>query len=162
MSQEEATLEDINLNQLEGLSLVKVRDIEYKINLDDSIWKAGPVKFAQEPAWHQNGQIRPSSARGLATSNNTKWLKKMAPFQNFQIFPSVDPYPSELRQLLRILNEENPWIVKSQEIIQKLVVTKFTTEIVPRDNSQMNPEELKKWQDTPMEVPFIHEELTQN
>jgi len=162
VSQEEATLDDKNLNQLEGLSIVKVRDIEYKINLDDSIWKAGPVKFAQIPAWHQNGQIRPTSARGLATSNNTKWLKKMAPFENFQIFPSVDPYPSELRQLLRILNEENPWIVKSQEIIQKLVVTKFTTEMVPRDNSQMNPDELEKWQDTPIEVEFFDEKVTPN
>ena len=152
--------EDKNLNQLEGLSLVKVRDVEYKINLDDSIWKAGPVKFAQEPAWHQNGQIRPTSARGLATSNNTKWLKKMDPFQNFQIFPSVDPYPAELRQLLRILNEENPWIVKSQEIIQKLVVTKFTTEIIPRDDTMMTPEELKTWQDTPMKVPFFDDEVT--
>jgi len=162
VSKKEATLEGKNLNQTEGLSIVKVRDIEYKINLDDSIWKAGPVKFAQIPAWHQNGQIRPTSARGLATSNNTKWLKKMAPFENFQIFPSVDPYPSELRQLLRVLNEENPWIVKSQEIIQKLVVTKFTTEMVPRNNSQMNPDKLKKWQDTPMDVPFFDDEVTPN
>lgn len=159
---EEPTLEDKTLNQLEGLSLVKVRDIEYKINLDDSIWKAGPVKFAQVPAWHQNGQVRPSSARGLPTSNNTKWLKKIDPFKNFQIFPSVDPYPSELRQLLRILNEENPWIEKSQLIIQKLVVRKFSTEALPRGSEEMSPEQLEKWQDTPMEVPFFDDDVTPN
>jgi len=156
----EATLEEKNLNQTEGLSLVKVRDIEYKLNFDDSIWRAGPVKFAQIPTWASNGQIRPSSARGLATSNNTKWLKKMDPFANFQIFPSVDPYPAELRQLLRILNEENPWIVKSQEIIQKLVVTKFTTEVVPRKNEELNPDELEKWQNEPIEVPFFDHKVT--
>jgi len=104
VSTQEPTLEDKNINQIEGLSLVKVRDIEYKLDIDDKIWKAGPVKFAQKPAWAVNGQIRPSSSRGLPTSNNTKWLKKIDPFKNFQIFPSVDPYPSQIRQLFRILN----------------------------------------------------------
>lgn len=160
MSEVEPTLDEKTINQKEGLSIVKVRNVEYKLNLDDSIWKNGPLKFAQEPAWAANGQIRPSSARGLATSNNTKWLKKMDPFTNFQIFPSVDPYPAELRQLLRILNEENPWIVRSQKIIQKLVVREFTTEVIPRDTLGMTPEELEKWKETPMEVPFFDEEVT--
>jgi len=164
VSTEGAVPADENLNQIEGLSIVKVRDIEYKINLDDSIWKAGPLKFAQMPTWATNGQVRPSSARGLPSTNNTKWLKKMAPFENFQIFPSVDPYPAELRQLLRILNEENPWIVKSQEIIQKLVVTKYTTEILPRDDIDMDedPGAMEVWADTPMKVPFFDEETTPN
>lgn len=160
MSEVEATLDEKTINQKEGLSIVKVRNVEYKLNLDDTIWKNGPVKFAQTPAWAANGQIRPSSARGLATSNNTKWLKKMDPFQNFQIFPSVDPYPAELRQLLRILNEENPWIVRSQKIIQKLVVREFTTEVIPRDTLGMTPEELEKWKETPMDVPFFDEPVT--
>lgn len=160
MSEVEPTLDEQTINQKEGLSIVKVRNVEYKLNLDDTIWKNGPVKFAQTPAWAANGQIRPSSARGLATSNNTKWLKKMDPFQNFQIFPSVDPYPAELRQLLRILNEENPWIVRSQKIIQKLVVREFTTEVIPRDTLGMTPEELEKWKETPMDVPFFDEPVT--
>ena len=158
----ESTTENENINQKEGLSLVKVRDVEYKINIDDSIWTAGPVKFAQTPAWAQNGQIRPTSKRGLATSNNTKWLKKMDPFKNFQIFPSVDPYPSELRQILRILNEENPWIVRAQQIIQKLVVRNFTTEIIPRDNMEMEPEALESWQNEPIDVPFFDKPVTPN
>lgn len=160
MSEVEPTLDEKTINQKEGLSIVKVRNVEYKLNLDDSIWKNGPVKFAQTPAWATNGQIRPSSARGLATSNNTKWLKKMNPFQNFQIFPSVDPYPAELRQLLRILNEENPWIVRSQKIIQKLVVREFTTEVIPRDTLGMTPEQLEEWKNKPMDVPFFDEPVT--
>ena len=152
------TLDGENLNQKEGLSIVKVRDVEYKLNLDDSIWKAGPLKFAQKPAWAQRGLIRPESKRGLPTTNNTKWLKKIDPFKNFQIFPSVDPYPSQLRQLLRILMEENPWIEKSQLIIQKLVVRKFSTEIVPRGSEEMSPEQLAQWQETPMDVPFFDDE----
>lgn len=160
MSIPEPTLDDENLNQQEGLSIVKVRDVEYKLNIDDSIWKNGPVKFAQEPAWHQKGNIRPESKRGLPTSNNTKWLKKIDPFQNFQIFPSVDPYPSELRQLFRILLEEHPWIEKSQILIQKLVVRKFTTEIVPRGSEELSPEELEAWQNEPMDVPFFDSKVT--
>lgn len=160
MSEQEVLPGDKTINQLEGISIVKVRDVEYKIDLDDKIWKAGPVKFAQKPAWAQTGLIRPPNKRGLPNSNNTKWLKKINPFQNFQIFPSVDPYPSELRQLLRILNEENPWIVRAQLIIQKLVVRKFTTEVTPRSNMEMAPEELEKWQNTPMQVPFFDKEVT--
>ena len=122
MSKTEAIPEDENINQKEGISIVKVRDVEYKLDIDASIWERGPVKFAQIPAWSSRGQIRPESKRGLPGTNNTKWLKKMAPFENFQIFPSVDPYPAQLRQLFRILNEENPWISRAQTIIKKLVV----------------------------------------
>jgi len=162
LSTTDATLDDKNINQLEGISLVKVRDIEYKLDIDDKIWTAGPVKFAQAPGWAKNGQIRPSSARGLPSSNNTKWLKKMDPFKNFQIFPSVDPYPSQLRQLFRILNEENPWVSRAQTIIQKLVVRSFTTEILPREGEELEPEALEKWQETPMDVPFFDEQVTPN
>ncbi len=162
MEDTDSSLEDKSLNQTEGLSIVKVRNVDYKIDLDTEKWTNGPQKFAQAPAWSQEGLVRPSSKRGLPTSNNTKWLKKIDPFKNFQIFPSVDPYPAELRQLLRILNEENPWIEKSQEIIQKLVVRKFSTEIVPRDNQEATPEELEKWADTPMKVPHFDKEKTPN
>lgn len=153
MSDADSTLEEKTINQQEGLSIVKVRDVEYKLDIDDSIWKAGPVKFAQAPAWAQDGQIRPSSKRGLPGTNNTKWLKKIDPFKNFQIYPSVDPYPSTLRQLFRILNEENPWVARAQQIIQKLVVREFTTEVVPRADIELEPEELKAWQDKPMDDP---------
>ena len=128
------TLDDKNINQLEGISIVKVRDVEYKLELNTDIWTSGPVKFAQAPTWAKNGQVRPTSSRGLPTSNSTKWLKKIDPFKNFQIYPSVDPYPAEIRQLFRILNEENPWIVRSQKIIQKLVVRKYTTKILKYPN----------------------------
>lgn len=149
-----------NINQNEGISLVKVRDVEYKIDIDDSIWKSGPEKFAQMPSWADKGLIRPSNKRGLSSTNNTKWLKKIAPFANFQIYPSVDPYPSELRQMFRILNEENPWVSRAQTIIQKLVVKPFATDILPRNSEELNPEELEKWQNTPIEVPFFDEEVT--
>jgi hypothetical protein len=164
VSEIEALPGDKNINQLEGISIVKVRDVEYKLDIDDSIWKKGPEKFAQIPAWSSRGQIRPESKRGLPTTNNTKWLKKMDPFANFQIFPSVDPYPSQLRQLFRILNEENPWISRAQTIIQKLVVTPFTTEIVPRDSDELEPEALATWQDTVLDPspPFFDQPVTPN
>ena len=157
MSSADATLENENINQTEGISIVKVRDVEYKIDIDDKIWKDGPVKFAQVPAWSQDGMLRPSSKRGLPSTNNTKWLKKIAPFKNLQIFPSVDPYPSELRQLFRILNEENPWVARAQQIIQKLVVRPFTTEILPRHSDELEPEQLASWQETPIECPYFDE-----
>ena len=162
MSDESSTLDDKNINELEGLSIVKVRDVEYKIDLNTKIWTAGPSQFLNVPGWAEKGQIKPSSKRGLPTSNSTKWLKKMDPFKNFQIFPSVDPYPAVLRQLLRILNEENPWIEKSQIIIQKLVVRKFTTEMVPRGSEELEPDQLEKWRETPMDVPFFDEPTTPN
>lgn len=162
MSSADSTLEDKTINQKEGISIVKVRDVEYKLDIDPKIWTAGPEKFAQAPGWSEQGLIRPSSSRGLPSSNSTKWLKKMDPFKNFQIFPSVDPYPAELRQLFRILNEENPWVSRAQTIIQKLVVRPFTTDIVPRGADEIDPEKLKAWQDTPIEVPFFDEPVSPN
>lgn len=160
MSKQDVLPGDKTINQLEGISIVKVRDVEYKIAIDDKIWKSGPQKFAQVPAWAERGQVRPETKRGLPSSNNTKWLKKIDPFKNFQIFPSTDPYPSALRQLFRILNEENPWVSRAQTIIQKLVVREYTTEIVPRKDLELEPEELKKWQETPMPVPFFDQPVT--
>lgn len=149
-------------DQKDDYSVVRVRNVEYKLDIDESKWKDGPQKFAQAPAWAENGLIRPPNKRGLPTSNKTKWLKKIDPLQNFQIFPSVDPYPAQLRELFRVLNEENPWIERSQTIIQQLVVRPYTTEILPRKNDELNPDELAKWQETPMEVDFFDNPVTPN
>jgi len=153
VSKEELTLDEKTLNQKEGISIVKVRNVEYKLDIDDSIWRNGPQKFAQMPTWAKGGQIRPPNKRGLPGTNNTKWLKKMAPFKDFQIYPSTDPYPATLRQLFRILNDENPWVSRAQTIIQKLVVREFTTDIFPRGEFEVEPEALEKWRDTPLENP---------
>lgn len=163
MSDTFSTINDENANTNKGLSVVKVRDVEYKLDINDSIWKAGPLKFAQAPAWSKDGMVRPTTKRGLPGTHNTKWLKKISPFKNFQIFPSVDPYPSELRQLFRLLNEENPWVARAQQIIQKLVVREFSTEIMPRKDDEINPEELEAWQqETAMEVPYFDAPVTPN
>ena len=153
MSITDVTLTDENSDQEIQYSMVRVRDVDYKLDINTDIWTSGPVKFAQVPAWARNGAIRPPNKRGLPSSNNTKWLRKMDPFRNFQIFPSVDPYTAEQRQLFRILNQENPWVARAQQIIQKLVVREFTTEMIPRGVSEedMSPEQLKQWQDTPLE-----------
>lgn len=161
-SESEATLDGDNINAKKGISIVKVRDVEYKLDIDDSIWTKGPTKFAQMPTWAKNGNVRPDNKRGLPSTNNTKWLKKMAPFKNFQIFPSTDPYPANLRQLFRILNDENPWVSRAQTIIQKLVVREFTTDIFPRGDLELEPEALEKWRDTPLPdpVPFFDKSET--
>ena len=91
MSDTFSTLNDENANTNKGLSVVKVRYVEYKLDINESIRKAGPQKYAQAPAWSKDGMVRPTTKRGLPGPHNTKWLKKIPPFKNFQIFPSVDP-----------------------------------------------------------------------
>ena len=72
-----STITDENANTNSGLAVVKVRDVEYKLDINDSIWKAGPRKFAQAPAWSKDGMVRPTTKRGLPGTNNTKWHNKI-------------------------------------------------------------------------------------
>ena len=76
MSDTFSTINDENANTNNGLSVVKVRDVEYKLDINDSIWKAGPLKFAQAPAWSKDGMVSPTTKRGLPGPHNTKPLKK--------------------------------------------------------------------------------------
>ena len=91
MSDTFSTLTDENANTNKGLSVVKVRDVEYKLDINDPIWKAGPLKFAQAPSWSMGGMVRRTTKRVLPGTHNTKWLVKIPQFKQFQIFPSVDP-----------------------------------------------------------------------
>ena len=116
-----STIKDENANPTEVLSGVKLRHVAYKLHINDAIWRAGPLKFAQGPAWSKDGIVRPTTKRGLPGTHNTKWLKKNSPFKNFQMFPSANPYPSELRQVFRLLKEENHSVARAHPIRQQLV-----------------------------------------
>ena len=50
MSETVSTINDENDKTKKGLSVVKVRDVENKLDINDSSWKAGPLKFAQAHA----------------------------------------------------------------------------------------------------------------
>ena len=54
-------------------------------------------------------------------------------------------------------------MARGQQIIQKLVVREFATEIMPRKDDEINPEELEAWQqETAMEVPYSGAPVTPN
>ena len=72
-----STINDENATTNKGLSVVKVRDVEYKLDINDDIWNAGPLKFAQAPAWSQDGMVSPTTKCGLPGTHNPKWLKKI-------------------------------------------------------------------------------------
>ena len=92
MSDTFSTINDVNANTNKSLYVVKERDVEYKLDINDSIWKEGPLKFAQAPAWTKDGKLRPTTKRGLPGTYNNKWLQKSSPVKNFNISPSGDPY----------------------------------------------------------------------
>ena len=120
-----STITDEKANTNNGLSVVKMRDVEYKLYINDSIWKAGPLKFAQATAWSKDGMVRHTTKRGLHGTHNTTSPKKISPSKTLQISPSVAPYPAELRELFRMRDEENPRLALAQQIIQHLVASEF-------------------------------------
>ena len=93
MSDTFSTINDENANPNKGLSIVKVRDVEYKQDINDSNWTAGPLKFAHAPAWSQDGMVRPATKTALPGTHNTNSLKQTTTLKNVQIFPPVVPYP---------------------------------------------------------------------
>jgi len=137
---------------------VRVVNTDYSIKIDDSKFTKSRTKFAQLKGWDErpnNGQ-----RRNLPNTKDFKQLARPAPLKNYIVYPSTDPYSGTLRQLLKTINEECPWVDKSNEIMQHLVVSAAHREAMPRENLEMKPEELEKWQNKPIKVPFFKEKMT--
>jgi len=124
------------------------------LDLDEKIWTNGPFKIAQMQGWQKQGLKRPPTRHGLLKTKDDKTLHKIQPFKNLVIYPSIDPVPPNLRALFRVLMEENPWIIRANTIIQQLVITHSTRTAMPRQRQKMSPENLKKWKDIAIPIPY--------
>ena len=150
--------------KLDSISVVRVKEAQWEIKLDVTPWTAGPSRFRNVPSWANSGLKRPPKNATWNTKKNPNFrdLQRQspdpkAPFADLTIFPSVDPYPATLRALFRLLMEENPWIQRANIIIQKSVCTKAIREAEPRANKELQPEELEKWKNKKIPVPFFKE-----
>jgi len=145
----------------------------FQIELNEKIWTSGPQRFAQIPLWARQGLSRPSSKFGLEKtmdSRSTRKLsgfkfddkeRKLKPYANLTIYPSIDPYPPQLRAQLRLLMEENPWIIEGNEILQQLIISKSTRSVVPRKEENLDEGNLDKWKNqTSIFVPYLRKEMT--
>lgn len=154
------------------MSRMTVSEELFQLQLDEKRWTSGPQRFAQIPAYARAGLVRPTNKAGLdKTFDNrlTKKLspfkfdkkeKKLKPFKNLTIYPSIDPYSPSLRALLRLLMEENPWIIEGNEILQELIVSPSTRSLVPRTDEELPDGTLDKWKQQTVFVPFFRKEIT--
>lgn len=137
---------------------VRVVNTDYSIKIDDSKFTKSRTKFAQIKGWDERPKNH--NRKNLPNTKDFKQLARPAPLKNYIVYPSTDPYSGTLRQLLKTINEECPWVDQSNEIMQNLVVSAAHREAMPRDNLEMKPEELEKWQNEAIEVPFFKEKMT--
>lgn len=124
------------------------------LDLDEKIWTNGPFKIGQLQGWQREGLKKPNTRHGLLNTKKDKTLYKIQPFKNLTIYPSVDPVPPNLRALFRVLMEENPWVIRANTIIQQLVISHSTRTVIPRKKQKMKPEEIEKWNNTPIPIPY--------
>jgi len=144
-------------------SIVRIVDTDYSIKVDDSDFVKSRAKFAQVQGWEK----RPSKGtKNLQNTSSWKQLdrshgrdKKDKPLKNYVVYPSTDPYSGTLRQLLKTINEECPWIDGANEKIQELVMSPSHREAMPRANMELRPEQLEKWQEKPIFVPFFDKDM---
>ena len=132
----------------------------YELDLNTKHWTAGPQRFAQIPQWSSNGNIRPLTKRGLDKTDDNRATKKLSPYKNLVIYPSVDPYLPEQRELFKVLMQQNPWVLRASKIIQQLTIQNSTRTIVPRSNEELDEEKLKQWEQKPMMVPLLKKKMT--
>jgi len=139
---------------------LRVVNTDYSIKIDDTKFTKSRTKFAQIKGWDE----RPSKwqRRNLPNTKDFRQLARPAPLKNYIVYPSVDPYSGTLRQLLKTINEECPWIDKANEIMQDLVVSVAHREVMPRANQELKPDDLEKWQNEKIFVPFFNKDMTPN
>lgn len=158
---------------MEVVSQITASDELYQIQLNEAIWTSGPQRFAQIPEWSRLGLVRPLTKQGLERTLDNKLTRKLSPFRfdkkeqklkpfkNLTIFPSIDPYDPSLRALLRILMEENPWILEGIEILQRLIVSESTRQLVPRTEEDLPEDSLELWkQNTLIYVPYFKKKVS--
>ena len=129
----------------------RVRQNTLELKLDDKPFKVASG-WRTAPAWHKRGEPKPSSRRGLEKIDR--------PLGSLTVFPAVDPYQPKERALFRLLMSKSSWILRANVIIQKLVMTRSTSEIEPREERELAQEELEKWQKVPIYVPYWDKKQT--
>ena len=82
-------------------------------------------------------------------------LKKMRPLGGFQVYKPVDPYRQNQRNLFRLIMKMVPQINRANKLIQKLVVSEYTTTILPRMDKTIDNEKLEKWRDRRIAIPYV-------
>jgi len=141
-------------------SVARVADETFELELDTQPWTNGPFRTAQIPSWGRHGERQPRSKRGLDKTHDSKFLKRINPFRNLYIFPSVDQYTGEQRALFRLLMNENSWISRANKILRQLTITKSTRTPQPRGEDELTEEALEKWEQTPIFVPLWNRQAT--
>lgn len=90
--------------------------------------------------------------RGAKTDRK---LKEMRPLGGLQVYQPVDPYRQNQRNLFRLVMKMVPQINRANKLIQKLVATEYTTTIMPRIDKEMSEEDIEKWRNKPMKIPYV-------
>ncbi len=136
--------------QIKPSAMVKSSSLQ--LDVDEKRFKVGSTHWRSTPAWSKRGEPRPQTKRGLDKIDR--------PLGSLTVFPAVDPYLPSQRALFRTLMNGSSWILRSNVIIQKLVMSRSTTEIEPRAERELKEEELKKWQEEKVYVPYFDQKYT--
>lgn len=120
-----------------------------------------------------NGEIKPSVAVSKAKNMITTklWsrnihnprrnpkkdedINNMRPLGGLQVYQPVDPYKSNQRNIFRLVMKLVPQINRANKLIQKLVVTEYTTTTIPRIDKEMKEEKLEIWRNKPIPIPYV-------
>lgn len=141
-------------------SVARAGNQTFEIELDTKPWSIGPFRTAQLPTWAKNGARAPRSKRGLDRSFDQKYFKRLRPFQNLYIYPSVDQYSGEKRALFRLLMNENSWIRRANKILRQLTITNSSRTPQPRGQDELTEEALEKWEQDEIFVPLWNKKAT--
>ena len=141
-------------------SIAQVNNYSFQLELNTQPWTNGPFKTAQIPTWATHGERQPRSKRGLDRSWDENYFKKLNPFKNLYIYPSVDNYTGEQRALFKLLMNENSWIRRANKILRQLTITNSSRTPQPRGEDEVKEDALEKWEQTPIFVPLWNREAT--
>lgn len=81
-------------------------------------------------------------------------VSKMRPLGGLNVVQPVDPYRAPQRNMFRLIMKMVPQINRANKLIQKLVVTEFTTTVMPRLDKEIDEDKLEKWRNKPMAIPY--------
>jgi len=83
-----------------------------------------------------------------------KDVSNMRPLGGLNVVQPVDPYRAQQRNLFRLIMKMVPQINRANKLIQKLVVTEFTTTVMPRLHKEMPEDKLEEWRNKKIPIPY--------
>lgn len=143
-------LTNIISSPVEQPLLARVRAASMQIKANDKAWKQN-IRTARGQ-WVTQNLPRPTSKRSVDVN---KLDPTMRPLGSLLVYPVNDPYTPQTRATFRLLMEENPWVLRANVIIQKLVVTTSSSDIEPREDMEIEEEKLESWREEEIIVPFF-------